>query len=90
MATPNATPSVDNGRKLSLRLQLSLLVMATLLPLIIFAVGLVYVYHQHDRDAAFDRVLETVRGIRLVMDAEVSNVTAGLQVLALSPVQVAA
>ena len=58
--------------------------MATLLPLIIFAVGLVYVYHQHDRDAAFDRVLETVRGIRLVMDAEVSNVTAGLQVLALS------
>jgi two-component sensor histidine kinase len=60
------------------------LVLGTLLPLLLFAVGLVYVYHQRDREAAFDRVLETVRGIRLVLDAELGNLTAGLEVLALS------
>lgn len=61
-----------------------MLVSATLLPLILFAVGLVYFYHERGRDAAFNRVLDTVRSIRLVMDSEIGNITAGLEVLALS------
>ena len=38
----------------------------------------------HDRQAAFDRVLDTVRGIRLVLDAEMQGITSGLEVLAAS------
>ena len=71
-------------KNLSLRFRLALLVAGTMLPLILFAGGIVYVRHVHDRDVAFERVLETVRGIRLVLDSEVQRVVAGLQVLALS------
>jgi hypothetical protein len=49
--------------------------------MILFAAGVVYLNYMHDRQAAFDRVLETVRGIRLVLDAEVQGVTSALQVL---------
>jgi hypothetical protein len=56
--------------KLSLRLRLPLLVAGTMLPLILFAGSLVYVNHVRNRDAAFDRVLETVKGIQTVLDTE--------------------
>ena len=53
-------------------------------PMLLFAVGLTTWTYLRDRDAAFDRVMETVRSIRIVMDSEVNSITAGLQVLALS------
>jgi len=61
--------------KLSLRLRLPLLVAGTMLPLILFAAGLVYVNHVRNRDGAFDRVLETVKGIQTVLDTEMQGIT---------------
>jgi two-component sensor histidine kinase len=55
-----------------------------MLPLIIFAVGIVFHNYEEDRRAASRRVLDTVRSIRLVLDAEIQRMTGGLQVLALT------
>jgi two-component sensor histidine kinase len=74
----------DLMRKFSLATRLALLVAGTTLPMILFAAGVVYLSHMHDRQAAFDRVLDTVRGIRLVLDAELQGITSGLEVLAAS------
>jgi two-component sensor histidine kinase len=70
--------------KLSLPVRLALLVAGTMLPLIVFAVGIVFNNYEQDRKDASRRVLETVRSIRLVLDAEVQRMTGGLQVLALT------
>ncbi|WKA27129.1 sensor histidine kinase [Bradyrhizobium roseum] len=70
--------------KLSLPLRLALLVAGTTLPLIIFAVGIVYNNYKQDRQNATQRVLETVRSIRLVLDAEMLRMTGALQVLSLT------
>jgi two-component sensor histidine kinase len=70
--------------KLSLPVRLALLVAGTMLPLIIFAVGIVFNNYEQDREDASRRVLETVRSIRLVLDAEMQRMTGGLQVLALT------
>lgn len=69
---------------LSLRARLALLVTGTALPLIVFAVGLVYLHHVENRERAYERVLDNVRALRLVLDSEMQSVTSGLQVLALS------
>jgi two-component sensor histidine kinase len=69
---------------LSLRLRLLLLVAGTMLPLILFAAGVVFLNHLRDRETAFDRVLETVRGMRAALDAEMQGITLALQVLASS------
>src|SRR6185369_11792394 len=53
-------------------------------PLIIFAGGIVYTDYKQDRQNATQRVLETVRSIRLVLDAEMLRMTGALQVLALT------
>ncbi len=71
-------------RLLSLPARLGLLVAGTALPLIIFAAGLVYEHHVERRETAFDRVLETARGIRLVLDSEIASLVSALRVLALS------
>ena len=55
-----------------------------MLPLIIFAVGIVVNNYEQDRRDATQRLLETVRNIRLVLDAEVQRMTSGLQVLSLT------
>lgn len=55
-----------------------------MLPLIVFAVGLVFSNYEQDRRAATQRVIQTVRSIRLVLDAEVQRMTGGLQVLSLT------
>ena len=55
-----------------------------MLPLIIFAVGIVFNNYEQDRTNATQRVLETVRSIRLVLDAEMQRMTSGLQVLSLT------
>jgi two-component sensor histidine kinase len=68
----------------SLRVRLALLVAGTTLPLILFAGGLLYLDHVQDRDRAYDRVLDSVRAVRLALDSEVQSITSGLQVLALS------
>jgi two-component sensor histidine kinase len=70
--------------KLSLPVRLALLVAGTTLPLIIFAAVLVFNDYEQDRKDASQRVLETTRSIRLVLDAEVQRMTGSLQVLTLT------
>ncbi len=70
--------------KLSLPVRLALLVAGTMLPLIIFAAGIVFSNYEQDRRDATQRVLETVRSIRLVLDAEMQRMAGGLQVLSLT------
>src|SRR5205809_8036340 len=67
---------------LPLPARLGLLVAGTMLPLILFATGLVYHDYTTERAAASDRVLESVRSIQIAMDAEMRSVTAALEVLA--------
>ncbi|WP_338309173.1 sensor histidine kinase [Bradyrhizobium sp. TM233] len=55
-----------------------------MLPLIVFAVGIVFYNYKQDRSDATRRVLENVRSMRLVLDSEVQRMTGGLQVLALT------
>jgi two-component sensor histidine kinase len=70
--------------RLTLLVRLALLVAGTTLPLIIFAAGIVFHNYEQDRSDATQRVLETVRSIRLVLDAEMQRMTGSLQVLALT------
>jgi two-component sensor histidine kinase len=70
--------------KPSLPVRLALLVAGTTLPLIVFAAGIVFYNYKQDRKDATERVLETVRSIRLVLDAEMQRMTGGLQVLSLT------
>jgi two-component sensor histidine kinase len=70
--------------KLSLPVRLALLVAGTMLPLIIFMVGIIYYTYLQGRQDTTARVLQTVRSIRLTLDAEMQRVTGGLQVLALT------
>jgi hypothetical protein len=70
--------------KLSLPVRLALLVAGTTLPLIVFAAVIVFNNYEQDRKDASQRVLETARSIRLVLDAEIQRMTGGLQVLALT------
>jgi two-component sensor histidine kinase len=70
--------------KLSLPVRLALLLAGTTLPLIIFATVIVFNNYEQDRQDASQRVVETVRSIRLVLDAEVQRMTGALHVLALT------
>src|SRR5258707_12838109 len=70
--------------KPSLPVRLALLVAGTTLPLIIFATVIVFHNYEQDREEASLRVLQTVRSIRLVLDAEIQRMTGALQVLALT------
>jgi two-component sensor histidine kinase len=70
--------------KLSLPVRLALLVAGTMLPMIVFAVGIVVHDYVGDRGEATQRVLETVRSVRFTLDAEIRRMTGGLQVLALT------
>ena len=70
--------------KPSLTVRLALLIAGTTLPLIVFAVGIVYSHYKLDRQNATQRVAETVRSIRLVLDAEMQRMTGALQVLSLT------
>ena len=70
--------------KPSLPVRLALLIAGTTLPLILFAAVLIFNDYAQDRDDTKQRVLETVRSIRLVLDAEMQRMTGGLQVLALT------
>ena len=76
--------SVKFVPKPSLPVRLALLVAGTTLPLIMFAVGIVFHDYLQDRQEATQRVLETVRSTRLTLDAEMRRMTGGLQVLALT------
>jgi two-component sensor histidine kinase len=70
--------------KPSLPVRLALLVAGTTLPLIIFAAVIVFNNYKQVRKDATQRVLETTRSVRLVLDSEVQRITGGLQVLALT------
>jgi len=70
--------------KLSLPVRLALLVAGTTLPLIVFVTFIAFEDYKRDRADASERVLETTRSIRFVLDAEVQRMTSGLEVLALS------
>jgi two-component sensor histidine kinase len=67
---------------LSLRLRLPLLVAGTMLPLILFAAGVILFNHERERAAAFDHLLETTRGMRVALDAEMQGITLALEILA--------
>src|SRR5712675_2268122 len=83
---PPAPDPLSGGcvRKTSLPVRLALLVAGTTLPLIVFAAVLVFNDYEQDRKDASQRVLETVRSIRLVLDAEMQRMTGALQVLSLT------
>jgi two-component sensor histidine kinase len=83
LAASGADPGISLPKP-SLPVRLALLVAGTTLPLIIFAAGMVYNDYKQDRQDATQRVLETVRSIRLVLDAEMLRMTGALQVLALT------
>jgi two-component sensor histidine kinase len=70
--------------KLSLPVRLALLVAGTTLPLIVFATAIVVHNYVQDRAQAQQRVVDTVRSVRLTLDAEMQRMTGGLQVLALT------
>jgi two-component sensor histidine kinase len=70
--------------KPSLPVRLALLVAGTTLPLIVFAVGIVFDKYEQDRKLASERVLETARSIRFVLDAEMQRMAGALQVLSLT------
>src|SRR3978361_1101702 len=70
--------------KPSLPVRLALLVAGTTLPLIIFATVIVFNNYEQDRKDASQRVLETVRSMRLVLDPGMQRMTGGLQVLSLT------
>ncbi len=65
-------------------MRLALLVAGTTLPLILFAAGIVFNNYEQDRRDATQRVLDTVRSIRLVLDSEMQRMTGALQVLSLT------
>ena len=65
-------------------MRLVLLVAGTSLPLLIFAAGIVFHDYIKDRQEATQRVLETVRGVRFLLDAEMRRMTGSLQVLSLT------
>ena len=65
-------------------MRLVLLVAGTTLPLIVFAVGIIFHNYLQDRQEATERVLQAVRSIRLTLDSEMQRVTGGLQVLAMT------
>lgn len=79
-----SAPGSSRLSKLTLPVRLALLVTGTMLPLIVFAVGIVFYNYKQDRSDATRRVLENVRSMRLVLDSEVQRMTGGLQVLALT------
>jgi two-component sensor histidine kinase len=64
--------------------RLALLVAGTMLPLIVFMAGIIFHNYLQDRKDTTARVLQTVRSIRLTLDAEMQRMTGGLQVLALT------
>jgi two-component sensor histidine kinase len=74
----------DRLPKLSLPVRLGLLIAGTTLPLVLFAASLIFVDYMHDREEATDRVVGTVRSVRLVLDAEMQRISGGLQVLSLT------
>ncbi len=70
------------ARRLSLPLRLGLLVAGTCLPLLLFAAGLIYFNYIRDREEASTRVFDTVRAMRIALDAEMAGIVASLEVLA--------
>src|SRR5690348_9863891 len=70
--------------KPSLSVRLVLLVVGTTLPLIVFAVGIIFHNYLQDRQEATERVLQAVGSIRLTLDSEMQRVTGGLEVLAMT------
>ena len=55
-----------------------------MLPMILLAAGVIFQNYEKDRRQATQHVLETARGIRFTLDAEMRRMTGGLQVLALT------
>src|SRR5262245_21583416 len=84
MLAPNRGSFGFRVPKPSLPVRLVLLVAGTTLPLIVFAVGFIFHNYLQDRKDATGRVLQTVRSIRLTLDAEMQRMTGGLQVLAMT------
>jgi two-component sensor histidine kinase len=79
--------TVPPGRllaKQSIPVRLGLLVTGMVLPLTVFAVVLLYYNYEGNRQTAYDRILQIVRGVATNIDAEFRAAIASLEVLALS------
>lgn len=75
----------NDKRRLSIRSHLILLVLATLLPVLIFA-GIMFWQHVELQRAAVDRGMrDTARALSLAVDREIGQVLAILETLAASP-----
>lgn len=82
LVLPSLLRSPPGGR--SLRWRLTLLVLGTMLPLIVFSAGIVYLSYEQDKAEANDRVRQVTRGVMAAVDRELQSLTAALEVLALS------
>lgn len=69
----------------SLRARLALLVVASVLPLLAFALGAQYMAYRDERAQAGQRALQLARALSLAVEGELRARVAALQVLALSP-----
>ena len=85
---PDGTGAISkaggDGVRLSLRAWLTLLVLASFLPLFIFSLGSQYLSYRAERANAEQRTLEVARSMALAVERELQARIAGLQALALS------
>ena len=84
-AEPTAVPGWMLERGSPLRLRLILLVAGTMLPLLMVTAAIAFMSYETARRDAEERVLDTTRGAMSVVDRELKNLVAGVEILALSP-----
>ncbi|MBV9557267.1 MAG: sensor histidine kinase [Pseudolabrys sp.] len=70
--------------RFSLPVRLALLVAGTTLPLILFTAGYIFFDYRSDKIETYETVNRLTRGIRLVLDREMTGIVSGLTVLASS------
>src|SRR5712671_5162489 len=78
-------PSGHGSGRLSLRARLLLLVVACVVPLLVFSLGSQYLQYREDVAATGQRILELVRSMSLVVEQDLWSRMVALEVLALSP-----
>ncbi|HYM01819.1 MAG TPA: ATP-binding protein [Stellaceae bacterium] len=72
--------------RLSLRARLVLLVIASILPLLVFSLGDQYLDYRRERANASERALELARGLSLVVERDLEKRVAVLETLAHAPI----
>lgn len=83
-APPAALGLATRMRRLSLRARLALLVVAGVLPLLLYNLGTVYADYRRERDRVSRQSLELAHGLALAVEGELKARIASLEVLALA------